>query len=87
MITALQVANIDFFADDSVSRLWVAKEHATGHYLKLVKKFLDARMRFVYKHYKEKKKLDDAMQKKIDSLDSVVFHQSSALIDVYGECK
>ena len=27
LVTALQVANLDFFTDESVNRLWVHKEH------------------------------------------------------------
>ena len=37
LITALQVANLDFFTNGSVDKLWLNKEHAQVQYLKLVK--------------------------------------------------
>lgn len=43
-------------------------------------------MRFIYKHLINKTKKDEAFNKKLAAMESYVFHQSAALIDVYGQC-
>ncbi len=53
----------------------------------MVKHLMGARMRFIYKHMEQRTKKDDAFAKKLAGLDAYVFHQSAALIDVYGSCK
>jgi hypothetical protein len=43
-------------------------------------------MRFIYKLHIDKKAKDAQFEKKLAGLESFVFHQSAALIDVYGQC-